>query len=295
MALTKTEISIRDREVCNYVKKHGRTLCHYTSLTALHGILKDKEFWLGSTASMNDKSEINLFINQLKDSLSEYKSNKHYKSIFRQLNKLLTDKDNYPFAMALSKLEDNAAQWERYADDAKGCCIVFNTTSLRKTLSYSGMFFDEVFYDYDIRSHAHYKALKYYFETGEFDGNPILSGFTNEPSWVSNIYLCSFARKHKSFCTEEEYRISTPYYKKHGIKNSKVENVLINGIVRRILKINMYDMCVEAGTNFEDLFEQIILGPRKEQSVFELQAFIRDLTDCRGLANKIIISKCPLR
>lgn len=66
-------IRLREKEAKKFIERHGGHLCHYTSIQALQGILSNKEFWFGSTASMNDKSEIKHFINELKESLCIYK------------------------------------------------------------------------------------------------------------------------------------------------------------------------------------------------------------------------------
>ena len=204
-------------------------------------------------------------------------------------------KKTYPFAMALSKLYDNAAQWERYADNARGCCIVFNLSTLRKVFYYQKLLFNEMFYDYDIQNHSHYKSLDYYFKVGKFDGNKVLHGFDNEKDIVNNIYLYAYLCKHRSFCTEKEYRISTISYKELGLNHSSVDYIIRGSSLRRILKVDMYKMCNEAGFAFEDLFDKIILGPRKTQSKYELQAFIRDLGTYKKLASKVIESECTLR
>ena len=43
---------------------------------------------------------------------------KKIKDIFNEINNRL--QDEYPYAMCLSLLNDDVAQWERYADNAKG-------------------------------------------------------------------------------------------------------------------------------------------------------------------------------
>ena len=96
MAYSDQEEKIRDTKVSEYVQQHGDILCHYTSIPALFGMLKDKEFWFGSTASMNDRSEIKHFINELCENLLEYKDSECYKNIFEKLDKLLADEENLP-------------------------------------------------------------------------------------------------------------------------------------------------------------------------------------------------------
>ncbi len=51
--------------------KYGNYLYHYTSIATLHNILKSKQFWLGNTATMNDKKEVKYFIELLQRALCE--------------------------------------------------------------------------------------------------------------------------------------------------------------------------------------------------------------------------------
>ena len=116
-------ITIREQEVNDRIAKHnyGKSLYHYTSIAACVGILKEKKLWLGSTAAMNDKLEIVCFIDKLQKAVCEdIKPDKRkdcdlfFEKIYSRL------KNEYPYAICFSTLNDNAAQWERYADDAHG-------------------------------------------------------------------------------------------------------------------------------------------------------------------------------
>lgn len=55
------------------MEKHGYGdyLYHYTSIPALSSILNGRQFWLGSTATMNDSKEIRYFIESLQKELLE--------------------------------------------------------------------------------------------------------------------------------------------------------------------------------------------------------------------------------
>ena len=55
----------REERVKNAVKKHGKTLWHYTDINALCGIIGKKEIWFGSAEHMNDREELIGFINDL--------------------------------------------------------------------------------------------------------------------------------------------------------------------------------------------------------------------------------------
>lgn len=284
-----SEITIRKQEVNKRIKKYKyeEKLYHYTSLASLIGILSKQELWLGNTANMNDKSEIVDFIEKLhmavvSDIYPEKISD--CDCFFRKVYNRL--KSEYPFATSFSKLNDNAAQWERYADDAHGVCIVFNTSVFMNLTLYSRALFNEVFYEYDIRKHDHYKILKEYFNTG------VLKELGNEKEEMDNLLLCAYMHKHESFCTESEIRLTN--YWGREINRSKFAFEMVNGKMKKVLKVSLKDLCSDENIDFEDLIDAIVIAPRSEQNEQELKEYIEDL-GYKKLSCKITRSRCPLR
>ena len=285
----KKEIDYRDKKVKEIIQKNGYSekIYHYTSLISLVGILSNQELWLGNTANMNDKSEIVDFIRKLYDATSSDISpdkmdecNAFFDGLYKRLD------NEYPFAFCFSKLSDNAAQWERYADDARGGCIVFNTSAFMKLVYYSGAFFHEVFYEYDIKQHAHYKILKKYFNTG------VMDQLETETGEMDNILGCAYLHKHESFCTESEIRLTNLWNIK--IEKSEFAFEMVNGRLKKVLKLSLKELCLEENIDFEDLIEGIIIGPRSEQNERELKEYIEHL-GYKKLSNKVFKSQCPLR
>ena len=285
----QNEINIRKQEVDKRIKKHnyGEKLYHYTSFTSLIGILNKKELWLGNTANMNDKLEIIDFIEKLRRAvLDDIYPDKidDCNLFFEKLHNRL--KSEYPYASCFSKLKDNAAQWERYADNAYGACIVFNTSEFMNLIYYSGALFSEVFYEYDIRQHEHYKVLKNYFNTG------VLNGFSNEIGEMDNLLACAYMHKHESFCTESELRLTTLW--NHKIVGSEFSFEMVNGKLKKVLKLSLQELCSEENVDFEDLIDSIVIAPRSEQNEQELKEYLENL-GYKKLSNKITRSQCPLR
>lgn len=283
------EITIRKQEVDERINKYnyGENLYHYTTFASLLGILKNKELWLGNTANMNDKSEIIDFIDKLQNAVLEdiYPEKiDDCNAFFVKLHYRL--KSEYPFAFCLSKLRDNAAQWERYADNACGVCIVFNTSAFMNLTFYSGALFNEVFYQYDIKQHAHYKILKNYFNTG------VLRGFGNEKEEMDNLLACAYVHKHESFCTEYEIRFTNSW--NHKIEKSEFAFEMVNGKLKKVLKVSLKELCLEENINFEELIDEIVIAPRSEQNKQELKEYMEYL-GYKKLSNRITRSQCPLR
>lgn len=278
-----------DRDIDKRIEKHkyGNRLYHYTSIATLYNILRSKQFWLGNMATMNDSKEVKYFIELLRNELCDNVSvdkleqcNEFFAKVFERIER------KYPYAMCFSKLEDDAAQWERYADDAKGVCIVFNTKNIMCAFYEVYLLFGDVYYDFDIKQHQYYKILYDYFMTGN------LNGFCDEKGQVDNAIACGYSHKHRSFRSEQEIRVVNLW--SFIPEHATVETECIGGIIKKFMKFNMERRCEEVGLSFEDLFEEIVIGPKSVQNISSLQAFIEE----KGFAilkGKISKSDCPLR
>ncbi len=286
---SQSSIELREREVEKRINKHQyeAKLYHYTSIASLMGIVSKKEIWLGNTANMNDRSEIINFIEKLQEAvLNDINPEgiEECKSFFEKLYDRL--KCEYPFASCFSKLNDNAAQWERYADNAHGVCIVFNTSRLLNLFWYSGALLHEVFYEYDIREHKLYRILRDFFNTGD------LKEFDSEKEAMDQILGCAYLHKHESFCTESEIRLSTLW--KQEVTESELAFEMVNGKLKKVLKISLDNLCKEENIDFEELIDGIVIAPCSEQSELELKEYLESL-GYQKISKKITKSQCPLR
>ena len=204
---------------------------HYTSVNTLYNILKSNEFWWGNASAMNDKAELTDFINKLYDAVTETvpsSKQNEVEALFSGVNNRL--QNEYPYLMSLSALRDDAAQWERYADNAKGVCISFNTSILQEVLLPNSVFFNEVFYSYDVTKHAYYRILTHYFETGELS-----EGFNSIYGLIDNLLVGAVCYKHESFAAEAETRLAAlPYYTEHLDRyHSRIEFECIGGKIKK--------------------------------------------------------------
>lgn len=287
----ENEIKIRDNDINMRIIKHnyGESLCHYTSISALYNILQNRELWLGNTATMNDTSEIKYFLEKMQIAIQNdicpeklNICNCFFDSVFKRID------NEYPFAISFSRLKDNAAQWERYADSAKGVCIEFNTKKIMNLFYYSNgcLLFNEVFYGMNAKKHKHYQILMDYFNSNQ------LNGFSTETGEIDNLIACAYLHKHESFCTESEVRLCNLW--NHTIDESKISFELINGRIRKILKISLNKLCNKEEFDFEDLIDRIVIAPRSEQTIEELQEYIYN-NGMHKLAKKLSRSDCPLR
>lgn len=289
--MTENDIKIREYCVDKRVKKLGFRLYHYTSLGALEGIFSNQELWLCSTASMNDKTECKVLSMDMEKGLREDLKDdanalNRCVDFFSRMNKRLSDE--YPCAICLSKLEDNAAMWERYADSAEGVCIVFNTYQMVKTFWFSDSVITNVYYGFDVKNHEHYRILLDYFTGGRLEQY----SFEDEKGLMDNIILCGYAFKDKSFSTEEEVRLTNLWA--NILHKSKIKHKLIGKQIKKVMVLDLDALCKEAETDFSDMFEEIVIGPRSKQSIDDLKSFFSSLGYDK-LAEKVSVSKCPLR
>lgn len=278
----------RDRNIKKTINKYRlkKNIYHYTSIDAFQGMVENGEFWFGNTANMNDKLEVKDFIlkleNAIKDEFPQItdKCEGFFNKIFERLS------TEYPYVMSFSKLHDNAAQWERYANNAKGISIGFDTEKLLQVFCYSNTAFGNVYYNYDIKEHAHLKTISEYLNNG------FLSCFQDEKALIDNIIACGYMHKHESFISEEEFRLSSIWSIK--INSSKICFEKIKGTIRKISKVNVKELCEIEQVKFEDLFSEIIIGPRSEQNPLELQEYLRFI-GLDEIAERVVKSECPLR
>jgi hypothetical protein len=270
-------------------EKKDYKLFHYTSINTLYGILENNELWLCNTAGMNDKLEIRDFIDKLYKALEDEltheigiqeKREKFFNKIYKRLE------NEYPYAMCFSKEKDDAAQWERYADNAKGVCIVFNENKLSTIFEGSHVLLTEVFYDYDISVHKHYDNILNYLKSNQ------LEGFDDENGLIDNILACGYCHKHSTFKSEQEVRIATLW--NYIPKHSRYDNECVKNQNKKVVKFDLKEACQEHNLKLDDLIDQIIIGPRSKQSVHDLKEYIKE-KGFEKLSEKIAQSECPLR
>ena len=116
---------------------------HYTSISSLFQIIKNKSLLLSSVESLNDVEEASYSIDDFErdfKSLCESKSNDElipflYNEVFlpksKEFRELASAEIN-PFVFSLSRNKDNLAHWERYGDYRKGVCIGFDISKLKQ-------------------------------------------------------------------------------------------------------------------------------------------------------------------
>ncbi len=146
--------------------------------------------------------------------------------------------------------------------------------------------FNRVFYNDSVIDDHYFKIIKKYFETGKIDI------YSSEEELIKQLIYVGNLHKHKSFKNEFEVRITTMDNKsQHGMKYALKE---IGNVVKKVLILRPDIMGSSKGTCFENLIDQVIIGPRSQQNINILQQYILS-NGLNNLANKVTVSDCPLR
>ncbi len=261
----------------------GKKLYHYTGYSALEGIIGNKELWLCNVKAMNDKAEMFHYMDTIRTSICNGLS----KDQFRKTNTLFDEqiarlKDQPVYAMSFSLLQDDAAQWERYAVKGKGVCIQFNTEILEKICDKHALI-KKVYYTLRVaQKNEHLELIRKY----------ITDGYVDELAWgninaiFSNCWACSSIYKHKSFKSEAEVRIvSLPFALKTFLDGPYYK--MEPWGIREYYKIKISE-------KIENLISEIIIGPRANVTVDTLQRYLQHLSNDYTKI-KVKESECPLR
>lgn len=138
--MNNPDITQLNKLIQKRIDEYGHNLYHYTSMNTFTSMLNSRELWLSNTGTMNDRKETIHFIEMIQKELKSYQRSDFFDKIYWQIP------GHYKYAFCLSTEKDDAAQWERYADAAKGVCVVFSVEELCKCLyGYSDFMFNKVF------------------------------------------------------------------------------------------------------------------------------------------------------
>jgi hypothetical protein len=126
-ACTKALVEFTERKE----EKPDDTIYHYTSIEALHGILRTRSLWMSDYEFFEDTNEINYAMQQIKGIIIgcvAQQSDSEFWQIF--LKKFFRIKDIYRIYICSYCLKvDHLYAWENYAEGSKGVSIGFSKDS----------------------------------------------------------------------------------------------------------------------------------------------------------------------
>lgn len=254
---------------------------HYTSNKAFFSILRSQTLLLTNITMMNDKTEMLEMVNRLEEDLLKSDADE------KRTRALIShSEEDYPYivhlATCFTTLRDDAAMWERYADNAHGVCIQVDAEKLYKWIQR-----EEFNKKYELKVISYSENERYNWILDDIKKE--IDKLT-ESQWESAIrstlplYIQRYAvlYKNKGFESEREVRLHT----KLNIIDKKPEHFQeINGVVKCVDKLKI---------NVDDLFSEVILGPRTQQNKDILAYYLRSHNHI-GVAENIIHSDCSLR
>lgn len=292
--MTEEEQRIRYNCMLDSIEKRSNrdaadypNLYHYTSMNSFQNmVFSSHEFWFSDASYQKDKTELLDFINNLKKAVEkriEPENNTRCDIFFEKVYAQV--REDYPFIFCFCRSREDVAQWERYADNAKGVCVKFNTKNFSKMLYYlsGGTTVKKVFYNYDAADHKYCRGIQKWIE------NDTLFGSSQELRFIRSIIISASQYKHWSYQCENEVR-AIIYF----LYEAKTCDVTINGYSKRVKKVKFIKPCAELGIDVQDLFDEIIIGPKCEKSIERIKEEFR-AKGFEKLAEKIKVSECPLQ
>lgn len=263
-------------------EEFGESLYHYTSMECFLSMMDTQQIWLMDTASMNDKMETYHYIEELQRGLEGYNT----EDFFAELYSRIPDCPEYAFC--LSKERDDAAQWERYADNAQGVCLCFNVAELCK-LRYcvdSDELFHEIHYGPVSGKDECREEIKRYITTGS------MKIHQNKEALIKAILAVARYYKHHSFRNECEVRLCSLSSVRRN--QDMIQLKKIGGVIKKVYVLDPAKVRFEGECLFENLIDGLLLGPRSRQDMAVLQEYLIEKKYFR-LAQKVSKSECPLR
>ncbi len=217
------ELSEEHREFLNQFFLEGfqppQKLYHYTDYGGFKGFFSGKNIWLTSHKFMNDSTEFTYGMHILGEKFKEFLKLPAYTSAFKDTCKNIwnlivqdsADPALKPYIYCLSEDRDNLSQWRAYADDGKGYCIEFESSSFQSIGNQ--ILLGQVQYEEDmfeaLCANFVQKWLELCLKTADRNQNLIPS---TDMQALARIFLqCAYMHmikfKHKGFWAEKEWRL----------------------------------------------------------------------------------------
>lgn len=124
------------------------TLCHFTTISGLLGIIESNSIWASNVSFLNDKKELKHGIDAASNVIKRHPFMRDKQELLQSvLNELKTYKLPDTYAACFCKSNDLLSQWRGYGGRQQGVCITFHGESLRQSLKDYKIRAMEVIYD----------------------------------------------------------------------------------------------------------------------------------------------------
>ena len=171
-------------------------LFHYTKTSSLLGILDSQELYFSRLRNLNDASEGRAVLDIVK-SLKPTGIAKNLIQFVKNNYPSIEKKARSSYSFSFTTEEDDASQWDRYADHGKGVCIEFSSDQLESLMNtFSQVRLDKIIYIDSNRQNEIEDELNK------------LALHINNNELTKELAFFSMRFKHFSFRHENEYRLS---------------------------------------------------------------------------------------
>ncbi|MGN6603620.1 MAG: DUF2971 domain-containing protein [Ginsengibacter sp.] len=260
-----------------FIPNDQSIIYHYCNDDVLKSICENQEIWLSDIYAMNDSSEFEwgreLFITVLKENKKEFDQLFRFFIVSKVMSAV---PDTLPLIGCFSKNGDLLSQWRAYSEDGKGFSIGFDSNKIYQGL---GVHINSVVYEEEVQ----YKLI-----LNTLRGLHAIWKSTNEnydeiqiPSQIFSIDLAYL--KNPTFFEEQEIRIirllvkdGSEYVDVGG--NSEINDVYPLKVSRR--KRDEGDIMyikLPLKIKSKHIIKEIIIGPKNENSVKQMEDIIRQL------------------
>lgn len=264
-------------------------LYHYTDLNGLLGIIQHRKLWLTSAFNLNDHQEVIWAIRRIKSKILDLQPqlDGDLFDIFKDL--MLGGKVTDPYVCSLTSEVDLLSQWRAYGKDGTGVSIGIKLSALpnieKPFLTQQErddyLYLAEVVYSQKEQDSMIDKMFAPFIKVGL----NIEERFELLTQFAQRLIQITPTFKNPAFREEAEWRIIyMPMLGRGGNKISE-PNFRISGS-----KLIPYFEYVLSGRAPNDIFAEIMLGPKCETSPNDLSIFLaqhglRDLPILRSKAS----------
>ena len=266
-------------------------LYHYTDFISCDGILNGRELRVNNVLNMNDATEMELFVSGIFNAvIKRFSEDGQSEEIISRLNETLdVIRSRYfsAYAACFSGFRDDAAQWERYANQGKGVCLVFRKSMLEK-LTGRAVSLHKVYYQENMEMHPLVERIYLLLKDNEKQTND-----TELMNAAYEVLRNSASFKHPSFLSENEFRLIVMPFDVPDC-DLKPRYHVARERIKKYYPLDLESMCRQAEITIEDLITGIIVGPESTQSLPILRDYLRDM-GLAVLAENISGSRGPLR
>lgn len=258
------------------------TLYHYTDLTAFVSIVQNRRLWLTGAYNLNDHQEINWTHQKIGHRLNELAS-KHGRERPDEIWALLQASSGVPYICSLSSESDLLSQWRAYGQNGSGIAIGFKSSSLPSSEHLpiltagkkDSISLHQVVYDEKIQEQLIDSILAPAFEGEEINDQAhfAMSIAASQLTGLSSIF------KNPAFSEEKEWRIihKPMIMGKDGSLESKIYVSISPPKYRttggKLITYFEYDF---TDLKPDEIFSEIVLGPKSEVSNFDLSILLTE-------------------